>query len=71
MLAVALFDAGYHVQKAVIIPHSIVLSLARRVEHTNSWRFDLRDSVYQAEGVRDVTTQIQRAAEDIEGQPRP
>ncbi|MHC4044808.1 hypothetical protein [Bradyrhizobium sp. 23AC] len=60
-LAAILFHEDYRVLKAALIPHSRVAALARRVERTNSWRFLLRDSVWAAPDVRDVTAELRRA----------
>lgn len=64
-LAAVLFDEGFRVSKAVLIPHSIVLAEATRVEHTNSWRFMLHDRVWSFDGVTDVTAPIAEAAARI------
>ncbi|MER8646815.1 hypothetical protein [Mesorhizobium sp. M1252] len=57
-LAAVLFDESYRVTKAVVIPHEVVVRRAKRVEHTNSWRFILHESVWGEEGARDVTAAI-------------
>jgi len=64
-LAGALFDEAYLVTRAVLIPHAVVAARAKRVEHTNSWRFMLDDGVWQADGARDVTADLARAADQI------
>lgn len=61
-LAAVLFDANFKVLRAIIIPHSLVASRARRREHTNSWLFMLDDRVWLAPGVRDVTAELAVAA---------
>jgi len=64
-LAGVLFDEVYAVSRAAIIPHAVVRARAKRVEHTNSWRFLLEDKVWEAEGVRDVTADLVRAESDL------
>lgn len=64
-LAGVLFDDSYRVIKAILIPHSVVVARATRVELTNSWRFMLEDRVWQAEGARDVTREIIAAADKV------
>ncbi|WP_245265564.1 hypothetical protein [Mesorhizobium sp. LSJC265A00] len=64
-LAAVLFDEGYRVTKAVIIPHAVVVRRAKRVELTNSWRFILDDKVWGEEGARDVTAALISAASAI------
>lgn len=64
-LAAVLFDEEFRVMKAVLIPHSTVLAEAKRVEHTNSWRFILHDRVWSSHGAKDVTTAIMEAAAKI------
>ncbi|RAK56393.1 hypothetical protein DJ017_16030 [Phenylobacterium soli] len=61
-LAAVLFDANFKVSRAVIIPHSVVASRARRREHTNSWLFMLEDRVWLVPGARDVTAELAVAA---------
>ena len=61
-LAAVLFDANFKVTRAIIIPHALVASRARRREHTNSWLFMLEDRVWLAPGVRDVTAELAVAA---------
>lgn len=58
-LAAVLFQESYRVQRAALVPHALVLELAKRVEHTNSWRFMLSDNVWLASGVVDVTSKLQ------------
>lgn len=57
-LAAVLFSPDYIVDRAVIIPHALVLEHSTRVEHTNSWKFLLRDVVWTWPGVEDVTTAL-------------
>ncbi|TIW59790.1 MAG: hypothetical protein E5V49_16815 [Mesorhizobium sp.] len=64
-LAGVLFDESYRVIKAILIPHSVVVARATRVELTNSWRFMLEDRVWQAEGARDVSREIIAAADKV------
>ncbi|WP_439502531.1 hypothetical protein [Aminobacter ciceronei] len=64
-VAGVLFDELYRVTKAILIPHAVIVARAKRVEHTNSWRFMLDDRVWQIEGTLDVTADIARAAAEI------
>jgi hypothetical protein len=57
-LAGVLFNEHYTVMRAALIPHSVALEKASFVEYTNSHRFLLRDEVWDAAGVRDVTTEL-------------
>jgi hypothetical protein len=61
-LAGVLFKEDYTVLRAALIPHSIVLVGATYVSHTNSHRFLLRDDIWNAPGVRDVTKELQSAS---------
>ena len=61
-LAAVLFDANFKVLRAIVIPHGLVVSRARRTEHTNSWLFMLEDRVWLLPGVRDVTAELAVAA---------
>jgi len=57
-----LFDANYSVLRAAIIPRDTVLAKSTFVKHTNSWKFILRDSVWDWPDVRNVTDAL-RAVE--------
>lgn len=57
-LAGVLFDEHYVVLRAALIPHSVAIARATFVEHTNSHKFMLRDDVWSADGVQDVTKQL-------------
>ncbi len=57
-LAGVLFAEDYSVFRAAIIPHSIATERAKFVASTNSHRFLLRDDVWEAPGVRDVTAAL-------------
>lgn len=61
-LAAVLFADDYSVLRAAIIPHAAVLAGATFVRHTNSWRFLLRDTVWDRPETQDVTTAL-RAVE--------
>ncbi|WP_292696390.1 hypothetical protein [Mesorhizobium sp.] len=65
VLAAVLFNESYRVTKAILIPHEVIVRRAKRVEHTNSWRFLLDDRVWAEEGARDVTAAIISAASTI------
>jgi hypothetical protein len=58
-LAGVLFSQDYSVVRAALIPHAIALERASFVVHTNSHRFLLRDDVWSARDVRDVTLELQ------------
>ena len=58
-LAGVLFNEDYTVMRAALIPHAVAMSKSKFVEHTNSHKFMLRDDIWSAHGVRDVTAQLQ------------
>ena len=58
-LAGVIFKEDYTVLRAALVPHSVALERATYVKHTNSHRFLLRDDIWNAPGVRDVTSQLQ------------
>lgn len=60
-LAGVLFRHDFGVIRAAIIPHENVLRAAKYGEHTNSWRYFLRDAVWEEDGVIDVTDNIRAA----------
>jgi hypothetical protein len=57
-LAGVLFSEDYGILRAAIIPRAVAEQRASFVEHTNSHRFLLRDDIWEAPGVRDVTAQL-------------
>lgn len=58
-LSGVLFNEDYTVMRAALIPHAEALKRATYVKHTNSHRFLLRDDIWNAPGVRDVTKELQ------------
>src|SRR5436309_8455473 len=54
-LAGVLFSEDYSIVRAAIIPRAVVVERASFVSHTNSHKFLLRDDVWDAPGVRNVT----------------
>lgn len=63
VLAAVLFDEGYRVLKAILIPHALVEERARHVEHTNSWRLILDDRWWSISGTTDVTKDLKTVQE--------
>jgi hypothetical protein len=57
-LAGVLFDEDYGITRAALIPHAVAVERATFVKRTNSHRFLLRDEIWNAPGVRDVTTEL-------------
>jgi hypothetical protein len=57
-IAGVLFNEDYTVMRAALIPHAVALERAAFVERTNSHKFLLRDDVWNASGVRDVTAEM-------------
>jgi hypothetical protein len=57
-LAGVLFSEDYSILRAAIIPHAVVMEHATFVTRTNSHRFILRDNVWDAPGVTEVTQQL-------------
>jgi hypothetical protein len=57
-IAGVLFFADYRVMRAAIIPRSIAVERVSFVERTNSHKFFLRDDIWNARGVRDVTAEL-------------
>ncbi len=62
ILACVLFNAGFSVMRAALIPVDLVIKRARPVERTNSHKFILSDVVWDLEGVDDVTDKVAKAA---------
>jgi hypothetical protein len=56
-----LFNEDFSVHRACLVPHRQVLSNSKHIIHTNSWTFFLRDSIWNIQGVVDVTAKLQKA----------
>ena len=59
VLAAVLFDDDYRVMRAALILLAVVHERSTYIEHTNSHKFLLRDAVWDAPGVEDVTARLQ------------
>ncbi|WP_299296979.1 hypothetical protein [uncultured Tateyamaria sp.] len=59
VLAGVLFSAEFGVARAALIPSSVVQDRSTFTKHTNSHRFLLRDDIWDAAGVKDVTSHLQ------------
>jgi hypothetical protein len=57
-LAGILFNEDYTVMKVALIPRSVALERASFVEYTNSHKLMLRNDLWSAAGVRDVTAEL-------------
>jgi len=66
LLAGVLFSRDFTVMRAALIPYDAVLKLAFRQEHVNAWILPIRDSVWSADGVVDVTARLRRVQEGEE-----
>lgn len=64
-LAGVLFNSDYSVLRGILIPHSVVVTCARRVEHTNSWKLILDDKCWSMPGAIDATPALIAAAAEI------
>lgn len=66
-LAGVLFKEDYSVDRAVIVPHAVILRLADKKthisfqEHTNSHLFQLVDAIWEVDGVKNATKQLVKA----------
>jgi hypothetical protein len=58
-----LFDKEFRVDRACLIPHSVVRSLATYTSTSNGWIVQLRPLLWMQPGVRDIT-QAMREAQD-------
>jgi len=61
-VAGVLFGEDFSIKRAALIPHALVLENAKYVEATNSWRFLLKDEVWNWPGVEDVSANLRSAA---------
>ena len=58
MLAGVLFKEDFGILRAALIDRAVVVDRARFQELTNSYRFFLRNDVWDMQGVRDVTEEL-------------
>lgn len=58
ILAAVLLDDDYRVMRAALIPAEVVRNHSAYNEHTNSYRFLLRDRIWEAPGVIDATDRL-------------
>lgn len=59
-----LFKVDFRVERASVIPLKVVREAASYVRHTNGWRLAISDSLWNADGVRDITARL-RDAQDL------
>lgn len=64
-LAVVLFDDDYGIKRAGLVPRAIVALRGTHVSHTNSLKFMMTESVWDEDGVRDVTTTLKRVLVNV------
>lgn len=64
-LAAVLLDGKFRVLRGAIIPYEVVKPRATYVDSVKAWRFMLRDSVWDLEGVLDVTEKLRAAEAEI------
>jgi hypothetical protein len=60
-LAAVLLDAKFRVFRGAIIPYEIVVPRAGYVDSVKGWRFMLRDSIWEIDGVTDATADLRLA----------
>lgn len=58
VLAAVLFDDNYCVRRAALIPAPVVRECSNYIAHTNSYKFLLRDTIWDAPAVIDVTGRL-------------
>jgi len=61
-LAGVLVDENFQVIRAALVPIAVVSAESVHVTHTNSWKFLLRDNVWNLPDVRDVTDELRAVA---------
>ena len=60
-LAGVVFDDNYDVILGVLVPHKFVVQNSRKITHTNSHRFYLKDELVAMDGVEDITERLKKA----------
>lgn len=64
-LAGVLFNHDYSIMRAAIMPNQVVEDQAKRNDYTNSYKFLLRDSVWDDPRVEDVTDQLSKTMDEL------
>jgi hypothetical protein len=57
-LAAVIFAADYSIYRAALIPYGIVEQHAKFMKRTNSHKFMLHDTIWECDGVEDVTDML-------------
>lgn len=57
-LAAILFDHAFRLKRAALIPAAVVREHSSYIAHTNSHKFLLRDKIWLAAGVKDITNSL-------------
>lgn len=60
-LVVVLFAADFSVQRACLLPATLVTTSARYKEYVNAYIIHANDKLFAQDGVKDITTQVRRA----------
>jgi len=64
-LAGILFHNGFAIKRAALVPHAIVEARARYSKHANGWLFELKDEIWDAAEVIDVTKELLLTSEQL------
>jgi len=59
-----LFNADFTIKRACIVPYEVVTTIASYRTHTNAWIVRLDDTVWDIDGVRDVTAEFMLAVRE-------
>jgi hypothetical protein len=68
-LAGVLFNEDFSVRRACLLPVELVEQEATYREHVNGWILHLRDSLWERQGVRDITAAVRGAEADAPAWP--
>lgn len=64
ILVAVLFSQDFTVQRALFLPYTTVRRIAFRQEHVNGWILPIRDSLWSANGVVDVTEALRKTQKE-------
>lgn len=59
------FNEDFTVHRGCLVPHHVVLKVATYREHVNGWILHLSDSLWNVEGVNDITPLLQEAEKRV------
>jgi len=64
-LVAVLFDEGFLVQRAIVLPREHVMQLAFWQAHVNGWILPISDNFWETEAAQDLTHQLRKLQQGV------